>query len=389
MKIKRYQAPDIQTALAMIKRDLGEDALILTTRPLGGRHRNGRGQTGRGVEVVAAVDPDGAPAAPPPRPAPAAEPAFDPDAIPIQGAAGSARDDIRIEAQDLSRRFSAFLDAELGQLPAGPAPVDRWLPGLPPAVAPRPASQPAPAVAPPVSRPSRHQVSAFRDEVLSRIACRTLEPGVPGQPLVLALVGATGVGKTTTAAKLAAWYGVRAGFQVALLSMDCYRIGATEQLRAYARVLRQPCEVVLRRQDLAPALARHRDRHLVIIDTAGRSPYHQGHVDELAAWLGTTGSVTPLLVLASTTRKEDTAQLLTQYAPLAPAGLVLTKLDETRAYAALGQEVAAAGLPLTFLACGQRVPNDLLAASPELITALFTEGWPALSRNLDLPQAAP
>ena len=87
-------------------------------------------------------------------------------------------------------------------------------------------------------------------------------------------------GKTTTAAKLAAWNTLRQGLRVALLSMDCYRIGATDQLRTYAQIMRLPCEIVLRQQDLARALARHHDKDLIIIDTAGKSPYDEAHIQE-------------------------------------------------------------------------------------------------------------
>ncbi|MDP2106244.1 MAG: AAA family ATPase, partial [Desulfobulbaceae bacterium] len=196
-------------------------------------------------------------------------------------------------------------------------------------------------------------------------------------PRIIALVGATGVGKTTTAAKLAAWHSLRQGLRVTLLSMDCYRIGATDQLRTYAKIMRLPCEIVLRQQDLTKALERHHDKDIIIIDTAGKSPYDQTHIQELQAWFSPCPSIMPYLVLSATAKKEDLQAIVDAYSPLSTAGLILTKLDETRAYAAICQQVVASKLPISFLSTGQRVPEDFLAASKNLLDTLFKDGWAA------------
>jgi len=195
--------------------------------------------------------------------------------------------------------------------------------------------------------------------------------------VLIALVGATGVGKTTTAAKMAAWYTLRQGLRVALLSMDCYRIGATDQLRTYAKIMRLPCEIVLRQHDLAKAIGRFQGRDVVIIDTAGKSPYDEAHVQELGDWFAPCPGIEPHLVLSATTKKEDLQTIVKAYAPLSTASLIVTKLDETRAYAGLCQQVVASKLPISYLSTGQRVPDDFVLASKDVLDTLFKEGWAA------------
>ncbi len=233
------------------------------------------------------------------------------------------------------------------------------------------------------SRPRPDEVARWREQLIGSLTYHSLEFS---QQRVVALVGATGVGKTTTAAKLAAWAALHRGRSVALVSMDCYRIGATDQLRTYARIMQVPCEIALKPRDLARALERHRKRDLVIIDTSGKSPYDERHIEELARWFGADERIEPLLTVAATTKKEDLAATFDAYRPLGVRGLVLSKLDETRAYAVLCQQVAASRFPIACLATGQRVPEDFLLASPETVGKLFRDGWP---RFIDWLRASP
>lgn len=203
----------------------------------------------------------------------------------------------------------------------------------------------------------------------------------PG-PTILALVGATGVGKTTTAAKLAAWFSLHGGYKVTLLSMDCYRIGATDQLRTYARIMRIPCELALSKKDLHQAITRHHNRDLIIIDTAGKSPYDKGHIAELRDWFTANNKIEPYLVLSATSKKEDIDTMVKNYGTLSTAGIMLTKLDETRAYAALCQQIVASTLPIACLCTGQRVPEDFLPASKDFLHTLFGQGWAAATAEM-------
>jgi len=322
----------------MVKDVLGDEAVILSSRTV-------RSATGhRLVEVLAALDRD------------IRSLADAPVATTQVHDSGTTGDDRRASAAagHFHRNLAVNL-ARRGMPAPQPSPVD----GM--AAPPRPAARPRP-----------EDVARWRDQLISELTYHSL---TLSRRRVVAIVGATGVGKTTTAAKIAAWASLHQGRNVALISMDCYRIGATDQLRTYGRIMQVPCEIALRPRDLGRALHRHRDRDLVIIDTAGKTPYDERHVEELARWFGVDDSIEPLLAVAATTKKEDLAATFDAYRPLGVRGLILTKLDETRAYATLCQQVAAAKFPITCLATGQKVPEDFLLASPETVGKLFREGW--------------
>jgi flagellar biosynthesis protein FlhF len=176
---------------------------------------------------------------------------------------------------------------------------------------------------------------------------------------VFALVGPTGVGKTTTTAKLAARCVVRYGAdKLALLTTDGYRIGAHEQLRIYGRILGVPVHVVRDSEDLRRTLADLRGKHMVLIDTVGMSQRDR-MVAEQAAMLTRAGEVRRLLLLNSTSRGDTLDDVIRSYAGEDLAGCILTKVDETASLAPALDAVVRHGLLLAYVANGQRVPEDL------------------------------
>lgn len=386
MKVKRFEARDTKAALALVKEELGTDAVILSTRTL----RNAKaGRHGAPlVEVVAAVDFDTEPCVRIEPPAPRettgrrygypaylaadelSRPAPAIGTSRVAAATTAVSDDLAYsqEAQDLHRRFSDLLRLPHSDLPPEP-PAAR--------------KQPAPTPGQRRTRPRPEDVAQWRDQLIDRLHARPLTVKKQNGPTVIALVGPTGVGKTTTAAKIAAWFSIHQQCRVALLSMDCYRIGATDQLRTYARIMRLPCEVTLRPQDLASALRKHQDKDLIIIDTAGKSPFDPNHVRELATWFAAGQTIDTYLVVSATAKKEDLQQILDIYQPLTVNGLIVTKLDETRAYAVLCQQIAASALPVSCLCTGQRVPEDFQPASKDFLRTLFCKGWQAAMQHTD------
>ncbi|MEW6164189.1 MAG: flagellar biosynthesis protein FlhF [Pseudomonadota bacterium] len=176
---------------------------------------------------------------------------------------------------------------------------------------------------------------------------------------VFALVGPTGVGKTTTTAKLAARCVVRYGAdKLALLTTDGYRIGAHEQLRIYGRILGVPVHVVRDSEDLRRTLSDLRGKHMVLIDTVGMSQRDR-MVAEQAAMLTRAGEVRRLLLLNSTSRGDTLDDVVRSYAGEDLAGCILTKVDETASLAPALDAVVRHGLLLAYVANGQRVPEDL------------------------------
>jgi flagellar biosynthesis protein FlhF len=176
---------------------------------------------------------------------------------------------------------------------------------------------------------------------------------------VFALVGPTGVGKTTTTAKLAARCVVRYGAdKLALLTTDSYRIGAHEQLRIYGRILGVPVHVVRDGEDLRHTLSDLRDKHMVLIDTVGMSQRDR-MVAEQAAMLSRSGQVQRLLLLNATSRGDTLDDVVRAYAGEDLAGCILTKTDEAATIAPAIDTVVRHGLLMSYVASGQRVPEDL------------------------------
>ncbi len=192
-----------------------------------------------------------------------------------------------------------------------------------------------------------------------RLRTLTVENDLIDRGGVFALVGPTGVGKTTTTAKLAARCVVRYGAdKLALLTTDGYRIGAHEQLRIYGRILGVPVHVVRDSEDLRRTLGELRGKHMVLIDTVGMSQRDR-MVAEQAAMLMRAGDVRRLLMLNATSRGDTLDDVIRSYAGEDLAGCILTKVDETASLAPAIDAVMRHGLLLAYVANGQRVPEDL------------------------------
>ncbi len=195
--------------------------------------------------------------------------------------------------------------------------------------------------------------------VESDLRCSGAIRTTPTRRKVVALVGPTGVGKTTTIAKLAANFKLRAGLRVGLVTVDTYRIAAVDQLRTYAEIIDIPMKVVSGPRDMPRVLSEMTDLDLVLIDTAGRSPADELQLQELKTMLaeGPVDEVHLVLSLAASTRSLlNTAR---QFAGVRTSSLILTKLDESPG---LGQLLAALPelpFPISYLTTGQNVPDDI------------------------------
>jgi len=186
----------------------------------------------------------------------------------------------------------------------------------------------------------------------------------------ISLIGATGVGKTTTIAKLAAEAITQSGARVALVTIDTYRIAAVEQLKVYGEIMGLPVEVVLSPEQLQEAFRRHRDKDLILIDTAGRSPRDNMRIDELNEFLGQGTEVENCLVLSAPTDERLQQQTLDAFSRLPISRLIFTKLDETDRCGALINVPTRSNLPLAYLTNGQQVPEDLLLAEAKSVAEM-------------------
>ncbi len=191
---------------------------------------------------------------------------------------------------------------------------------------------------------------------------------------IVALVGPTGVGKTTTLAKLAANFRLREGARVGLVTVDTYRTAAVDQLRTYAEIIDLPMEVVSTPDEMRAAVTKLAALDLVLIDTAGRSPRDGDRIEELRTLLeAATPDETHLVTsVTSTARGIDDAIL--RFAPVRPTSLLLTKLDEAPSLGHTAAAIIASRLPVSYLTDGQSVPEDIrVAAAVSLAARLLGE----------------
>ena len=184
-------------------------------------------------------------------------------------------------------------------------------------------------------------------------------------------VGPTGVGKTTTLAKLAARYALYQGERVGIITIDHYRIGAVEQLRTYADITGLPLEVVMTPRELQHALDKLSGCQRILIDTAGRSTLNLVHIQELANYLGNLPPAEIFMVISATTKAQDLKLISENFRCMNYNRLIFTKLDETNTYGVLLNGIYLTGLPVIYITTGQSVPDDICLADLDKISSLI------------------
>lgn len=191
---------------------------------------------------------------------------------------------------------------------------------------------------------------------------------------VVAMIGPTGVGKTTNLAKLAALFSVQERAKVGVITADTYRVSATEQLSTYATIIDLEMRVVHDAREMKSALKAFEDCDLVLIDTAGSSPYNDEQMGELRALLDAAAPDETHLVLSASTGLEDLKAVVSRYSVMKPTALYFSKLDETCRYGTLFCVAADTGLPLSYMSIGQDVPDDVELAHSGRLASMVVEG---------------
>lgn len=181
------------------------------------------------------------------------------------------------------------------------------------------------------------------------------------------LVGPTGVGKTTTIAKLASMYTLYKGKKVGLITLDTYRIGAVEQLRTYAEILNIPFEVVISNNDVKGALEKMQNCDIVLVDTTGRSSKNFMQISEVKNLVKEFNPDSIHLVLSMATKDKDIKSIIENYSILNYQSIILTKVDETDTYGSMVNALYHSRVPLAYICTGQDVPDDIEVPSENKI----------------------
>ncbi len=188
---------------------------------------------------------------------------------------------------------------------------------------------------------------------------------------IISFVGPTGVGKTTTIAKLAADLSLKRKQKVGLVSIDSFRIGAIEQLKTYAAIIGLPCMSAFSSQDVRAAARKMQNKDVVLVDTAGQSHLDRKRMAELARLLECEPKISSQLVISATTRRADMKAAVERFAVLKPQTYIFTKIDETNQRGGIIDQLLDYRLPISFITNGQNVPEDILPASRQTISRLI------------------
>jgi flagellar biosynthesis protein FlhF len=389
MDVKTYRARSMQEALALVARDLGPDAAVLHTREVTGPLRWLLG--GRKIEVTASNT-----VAVPSRLECIDDEPFEHSASSARHPASSYSDGAGrwppaiSEHIDYRAKFRNDLKSQIDNLSAMVEDLCRWPQASPAREMPASLFQLftdliEAEVGEDLARElvdrlrqsnvdcsdARQAKARLQQMIEGEISTKGPIEVTPGQRRIVALVGPTGVGKTTTIAKLAANFRLREKRRVGLITVDTYRIAAVEQLRTYADIIDLPMEVVSTPREMRQAVARLADLDLVLIDTAGRSHRDEVKIQELKSMLAESQADEVQLVLSSAASGGSLVKIAEKFAEVGTSSILLTKIDEATGLGNLLPLVRGARLPLSYVTNGQNVPDDIQPADGKKLAQMM------------------
>jgi flagellar biosynthesis protein FlhF len=354
MEVRKFQGASIQEATSMVRKHLGSDALILSTRKVGKGKRAMAGLFE--IQAIAGKKDHGGFV----RDVPTDSPSY--------AAGGSDLTTMKELLFLLSG--SGF---SMNQLVESPGAMDLYIKMIKGGVSESNAQgflkqggafegQTAP----------EHLYEQVLKRMLEVVEVADLFENSKGQ-VVAALVGPTGVGKTTTIAKLVADLVLKQKRKVGLISIDNYRIGAMDQLKTYATILGVPCFPAFGRAELKSAMRQLNEKDVILIDTAGQSHYDMARMNELAGLLHSDRTISCHLLLSVSTNPSEMDVIARNFGKLNCSSYIFTKTDESRKRGAIINQVLKAKMPISYVTVGQRVPEDILKATKTGILNLVFE----------------
>jgi flagellar biosynthesis protein FlhF len=383
MKIKSYYCPTVEDAMAMARQELGSEAMLLNSRPTPPEARHlGEYEVVFATEMASGETVEAFQASPPTLLLSAAPPAGDRLSTEVS--------ELRRELESIRRTLTRSAFAPPQWLGASPDLSNAYAALTSSEVSPdlardivhcaeSRAGTPAEAPQAPLPRPSRHREGAIFhralvEEMESRFTVQPMLGRGEARPRIVALVGHPGAGKTTTLVRLAVNYGLASRRPVLLLSVDTYRVGAAEQLRSFAAILGVGFQVLETVAALAQTIEENRGKDLILIDTPGLAFGDLGESAGLARFLSSRPDVDTQLVLSSSMKSADLTRVVDSFEVFRPQRLLFTKLDETGSFGPILNEAVRTAKPLSFFTTGQRIPEDLEAASRSRLVELILAG---------------
>ncbi|HZD59699.1 MAG TPA: flagellar biosynthesis protein FlhF [Anaerolineae bacterium] len=370
MKIKRYEASSMEEAVAKVKLDLGPEAIILYTRRLQ-RQWPFSLFNKSGVEITAALDVN---------PVDQRENGIRGKGLPHDSMElySEKLDLLQLEIEEIKSIVKTIADELADPLFQGMPTcfLDTYERLLQSKVANDRAKRLIRSARDRLSPSELADPDVLRKTLIDELV-KLLPVSAPlslddGRQRIIALIGPTGAGKTTTIAKLAARYCLYEGKKGVFLTADTYRIAAVDQLRTYADIIGVPTEIIFSNQDAREALEKHQDKDLVFIDTAGRSPHNEMQINELVGLMNACSPDEIHLVLSMTTKMTDQMNAIKRFSVVPVNRLIFTKLDETNTPGTMLNIVDKVEVPISYLTIGQNVPEDIkVAESRELACAIL------------------
>ncbi len=377
MKIKKFTAASMNQAFQKIKAELGPDAVVLNVREIKRTNKWGMVQ-GKYLEVTAAVD-EGLPRTEKVGTAaqPQSEKMFETYGRPrMRPQRNGEQNDVAILRKEL-----ADLRQQMNQMRLGASSASATMP-VSAALLPKFQTLVESGVPEALARQIVRSVETERDfgmsgeeKLLREVAGFFSVPETPlsqnNGPKIVALIGPTGVGKTTTIAKLAATDRVKHHKEVGLVSMDTYRIAAVEQLRVFADLAKIPMEVAYKPEHMVAARRKFSSKEVIYIDTPGRSPRDEQAIAEMARYLQAIQPDEIHLVLNLSTRPSDLLKAIKQFQTIPINRILFTKLDETDQYGAMLDVVQSLSVPISYITYGQDVPETFREATRPYLSRLI------------------
>lgn len=380
MKVKRYIVQDMNEAMIKIKSELGLDAVILNTRKIktGGFFKFFKKPL---IEVVAAVDEVSPERAPIKRTQPVEEVKIEPTALPSvpkETLAHSENNELTELKEMVSNLIKKVENIEHQTPVSKKSPEDKYIDLLNSLDIQESISRKVLEI---VQRQinineKNHETILNAMKVITREYLgdiKTIDTDLLIKPNIYMFLGPTGVGKTTTLAKIAARLALVENKKIGLITADTYRIAAVEQLKTYSEILGIPLEVIYEAGELQDALDSFKDKDYILIDTAGRSHKSKelkSDFDELARYVK---DVKIFLVMSMTTSFKDMKSIIESYHFLKDYRLLFTKLDEATSFGNILNLKVLTGKPLSYFTIGQSVPDDIEVADKERIIQYIFE----------------